>query len=519
MANLWSRFMAGARAFREAFLSGDPADVAQFGSADARMLRYELFWAYFENTAYRDIHAWAPKFRSDYGLYRYIRSIYNPAYRIGSFWRSHIMGGSLDPEAGDGKGRPSALPIVTDNAALRPALAQLWRWSNWQQQKSLYTLYGTIMGDAALRVVDDTDREKVYLQAVNPASILDVTVDPFGNVKGYVLEEGRPDPREDNAAAGGPARTVRYREVVTRDGDAVQFATLLDGAPYAWNGIAAQWEEGYGFVPLVMARHINVGGPWGWSELHPGLAKFREVDDLASKLGDQIRKTVESGWMFAGVAKPVSNPSTRGADRSSSRPEPGREEVPVLYANDPNAKAFPLVAPLDIAGTTEHIVTLLEAIESEYPELNKAIYSGGADLSARAIRTARQPVEEKAEEYRATYDDALVRAQQMAVAIGGMRGYRGFGGFGLDSYAAGKLDHAIGKRPVFANDPQDDVERETAFWNAALAATNAGLPLETFLERNGWTREELANLGTQRMAAIQLQQEDVVPQLPTGAAQ
>jgi hypothetical protein len=65
---------------------------------------------------------------------------------------------------------------------------------------------------------------------------------------------------------------------------------------------------------------------------------------------------------------------------------------------------------------------------------------------------------------RAGYDSALMRAHQMAVAIGGMRGYVGYQGFSLDSYRAGALEHSIGDRPVFAIDPLDRIEEDTAFW-------------------------------------------------------
>lgn len=52
---------------------------------------------------------------------------------------------------------------------------------------------------------------------------------------------------------------------------------------------------------------------------------------------------------------------------------------------------------------------------------------------------------------------------------------------------------------------------EAAFWDAADKAVTAGLPLETFLRRAGWSEEELESLATARAAQIQLEQEDVLP--------
>ncbi len=472
--------MNGITAFREAFVSAGPQDEGAFGDFDARRMRYSIFWAFYENTAYRDIHRWAKLYRAEYGLYRYIRNIYNPAYRLGEFWKAHLWGGALDPQAGDGLAMPSALPILTGNEALRGALSQVWRWSNWQVNKDLVGLYGAVMGDAALRIVDDTGREKVYLKLVHPGTIKDLTLDGFGNVKGYVLEEQRPDPQKRK-------RTVTYQEAATREGQDVRFRTYLDDKLYAWDGISADWSVPYGFVPLVFIQHNNVGLDWGWSELHPVRSKFHEVDDLASKLSDQIRKMVDAPWLFAGVPKP---------EKRTGPAETGPEDLPVIYG-PPAANAIPLVAPLDIGATSAYIQSILQEIERDYPELNTDLRGSQAnerEVSGRALRINRQPAETKVLQRRANYDDALVRAQQMAVAIGGFRGYAGCQGFGLDSYASGALDHSIGGRDVFAKDPADDLELEKLFWEVADASRRSGLPLAVYLRRQGWSEVEIGEL-------------------------
>src|SRR5512140_653780 len=119
MAITWSKIMNGIRAFREAYTSTDLVyDETDYGDFDGRKMRYTLYWSYYENSAYRNIHKWAHQFKSTYGLYKYTRSIYNPAYRLGEFWKAHLWGGTLDVNAGDGVSVPSALPIITDNQAL-----------------------------------------------------------------------------------------------------------------------------------------------------------------------------------------------------------------------------------------------------------------------------------------------------------------------------------------------------------------------------------------------------------------
>ncbi len=481
--------MSGIAAFKEAYMSVDVLDETDFADPDARRLRYQIYWGFYENTVYRDlVHKWARQYRASYGLYKYIRNIYNPSYRIGEFWKTHLWGGELDPKAGDGKGVPSALPIATDSETLRTAIAQLWKWSNWQVNKDIITLYGSVMGDVAIRIVDDPARKKVYLRKVHPGTIKDVTKDEFGNIKGYFIQYERKDPDNLN-------RMVVYTEECSRkDGDPmVYYKTCRNGTPFSWDETAPEWSEPYGFVPMVLIQHNNLGLDWGWSELHPARSKFHEVDDLGSKLSDQIRKIVDAPWLFAGVNAPKKDVTMSGATATPDRPEPGREEIPALYG-PVGATAIPLVAPLQIADTSAHIATILKEIERDYPELSVDINNIQGDISGRALRIHQQPASIKVQQRRANYDDALVRAQQMAIAIGGMRAYEGFAGFSLDSYESGQLDHSISNRPVFAKDPLDDLDMEEVLWKVAALAKNVGVGPLVFLKRQGWTDEQLKEI-------------------------
>src|SRR5438132_4867196 len=107
MASFLGRVMsasaAAVQAFRESYLSADTLQPFEFSHYPARQLRYAVYWSLYENSAYRNIvHSWATKLKSDLGLYKYIRNIYNPSFRLGSFYQTYLMGGALDPDAGDG---------------------------------------------------------------------------------------------------------------------------------------------------------------------------------------------------------------------------------------------------------------------------------------------------------------------------------------------------------------------------------------------------------------------------------
>lgn len=224
---------------------------------------------------------------------------------------------------------------------------------------------------------------------------------------------------------------------------------------------------------------------------------MHELDDLGSLLSDKVRKMVEgSGFAFIGAKKPETSltPSTyegrQAVENSPSRGKPqlGREEIPVYYLPK-DASVASMSIDLDIAGIVSHIQEIQKDLERDYPELRFDVLRASGDISGKSLRIARQPAETKVNQRRANYDDALVRAQQMALTIGGFRNY--FSGISLDSYASGMLDHSIGEREVFYSDPMDKYEEEKLFWEAAKIATESGLSLEIYLARAGWTEKEL----------------------------
>lgn len=479
--------MAGIQGFREAWMSVDAQAESDYGAWPARQLRYSILWSLFENTAYRNVHTWSAQLKATYGLYRAIRNIYNPANRLGIFWQAYLMGGVLDPDAGDGMSTPSAIPIVTEDERHREAIAQVWAWSNWAARKDILSLWGAVLGDVVLQVVDAPDRGRVWLQLVHPGSLKELTTDAFGNIKGYIIEEYRTDP--DNSD-----RQAKYREVAERkeNSDDIQYTTYRDDAIYPWTGDAATWSEPYGFVPMVLVKHNDVGLQWGWSEMQPVLSKAREIDDQASKLSDQVRKLVDAPWLFTGVSKPSATPKTTHTAATDDAPEPWREEIPIIYGPT-GATATPLVAPLDITAALNHINGILAELERDLPELQHDIWAGG-NTSGRALRLARQRVTDKVLMRRTNYDDGMKRALQMAMSIGGMRGYEAFSGFGLESYQDGDLEFSIGARHVFAPDPMDNIEEEQAFWTAARTASQSGLSLDIFLKRAHWTDEQISEV-------------------------
>ncbi|MCK9601775.1 MAG: hypothetical protein M0R06_22215 [Sphaerochaeta sp.] len=466
--------MAGVSAFRQAYVaSGSDSDA--FESAAARQVRYLLFFSFYENTAYAEINKLAASLKADQHLYRYIRGIYNPTYRIAEFHKAHILGGSLnieDPTQG-------AIPIQADDNLTR-VIAQLWVDSGMQALKDVIALRGAIEGDVFLVVSDDLTRGKVTIQRLDARTVADVSFDGAGNVKGYVIEEKR---RLDG-------REVQYKLIVSRSGRDVVYETFLNNAPYGWYGQPSRWSEPYGFVPMVHIKHNDVGLNFGWSEVHPIRPKFQEVDEQASMLGDYLRKYSDPVWLVSG-AKKMGNVVVDDGDATELDPQPGRNKLRFLAGYAEGTKAQALLPTQDVEGTLKHIDGLQRELEKDYPELQTDIWATG-DTSGRALRVARERVADKVIQRRANYDDGIVRIQKMAVSIGGMRGY--FPGFSLESYGAGALEHRIADRPVFQPDPIDQGEIDAQEWEIINSAVKAGASLEGVLEMRGWPQDKIRML-------------------------
>ena len=478
-----------------------------WGSWQARSTRYDFFWAHYSNTQYDNLpHQWATSFKTAWNLYESTRGCYNPLYRLGEFWGTTTWGGGrLDPRKQGGRIAKSALPIMTKNDDIRLGIGTLWQDSLWQVNKDQIPRLGAVKGDVGIKIRDDTKAGQVRMEAVDPSSIRWLKLDAMGAVLAYELWERWPDPRYDvkgmsQIAPGASQRMVTYKEKCyledREDGKpaTVVFETLLNDEPYAWNGNDAKWEEPYGFVPFVFIPNVRKlpGYPWGESEFQTGLPKTHEIDDLASKQHDYTRMAADPTWFISGSKPPATTPTMQGKTPTAYNTAPNRQERKIIYGgqgSDIKAMAY----NLDLQFSSVEIQNQLASLEKDYPELRYDSARATGDASAKALREVRKAAEVKVHSRRAGYDAQLCRAQAMALAIGGMRGYPGYEGLSLEEYFNGGLNHWIGERSVFLMDPLDRIEEEQALATFWMTAKTAGIPDKIIMQRLDWSDEEIAD--------------------------
>jgi hypothetical protein len=479
--------MAAYQAFRKPSLIDQPDQADTFGDVAARRSRYALLWAMFGASAYDNAQAWTRQYKTAYDLYDNTRAIYNPSARLGTFYEMYLLGGSLSSAEGQG-----AIPLVGGSDELYTAVDRLWRDSNWSVNKDVLALWGTILGDAALEVVPDLSRGKIYLRLLHPSRLEDVVLDSYGHVKSFTESYDRSDDLTDG-------KTATYTRRVSRDGDLVVTETYKNSAPYAWPEHVDEdgqpmsgWEEPWGFVPLVTIQHRNVGGDWGWSELQPSLEKFREVDEQASLISDAVRKQQNQALFAPGASS--DQPITLRNERNTT---------PILYHPNPNQRLEPVEIPLNIGAAIQHLTGLLGRLEGDFPELEFEKTRLSGQVSGVALEVAQAPAVTKIRQRRVGYDAALVRAHQMALAIGGELDFDGYEEFDLNSYDAGDLEHRIGERDVFETSRTQQAENERIFWEGMRAASFSS-GIDEYLRRAGYSDEEIAsfNNAPERRAMI-----------------
>lgn len=451
-----------------------PQDSAT--ASDVRS-RLNLLWAYYDNSVFDSVAAWA-NYRSNYVLYRNIRSIYNPTRRLVNFYVAQVYPGVLSEDAAKlPDGIQIAIPFSDDtDESLKAAIAQFWQWSNWQSGNKLMVRYGGATGSCLVEVVDNVERGKVTTAVRWPGLLADrarddspsLILDDVGNVKFYALEYEATDEKGD---------AYIYRKEVSQE----SFIEYRD------EKVISEEENPYGFVPAVWCKHIDEGwgvdgeGVYGAPAISGSIGKIDELNGLASHTHDHIDSLVDSPGIISsdgGVGRIGEQASAIKANRSVAQDEFAttgatsamRTLRRLLLKAPKGASWVPLTGNLQPEQVIPAMDHLLTEIEHDFPELG--MYQElrkMSEVTGPGAARMMGDVYSRVLEVSSNYDTQSIKLFQMAAAIGGFRfrenreGWRlrteaqaKFAPFDLDSYARGDLNMAIMPRPLIPM-TEDDV--------------------------------------------------------------
>jgi hypothetical protein len=494
----WLTYRYGALAPLTTLAAQERAD---WESYEARLFRYVLADLYYHNKVFTELERFRVQHLSQRGLYKYTRGLYNPVFRYCKLVAAKCYGGVLDWENMAG----GAVPFDGLPSGAVEAIRNLWKWSNFGVTKTVYANQAVRFGDGVIKVVDDPERGKVWFEMLHPGLIRQAWVDAVGHVQRVIIEYERLDETT--------GRPYLYREEI----DGERFATYrveADGTAQLWayrqdadGNPVAEWANPYGFVPLALAQAEPTGRAWGQPPYHAVLDKVDQVNDLASLLADQVRKSVNPVWYMAGVQSVKQMQEETLVADEQGQAEAERGSVPILLG-PAGSQPHAMVTPLDLDAGLATVDALLREIERDLPELTLHRMRDSAPHSAPAVALVYDDVLDRLQEVRANLDAALLRAHQMALTIGGVNGYPGFERFGADDYARGNLDFQIADRPIFRDNLSQRERLELLLQSDA--------PQAWVWDELGKTEAEIAQATAERLAVERAVAADVARALATG---
>jgi hypothetical protein len=440
-----------------------------------------------------------------------LRALRQSAHRSVEFFVSTIWPGVL----------PDALPIDVDegaNAAIVPAIEQVWQWSNWSSQKQVFIRKAAAMGEVFVKVATRPDNSRVFFQLIDPRHVLDFDTDERGFLTWIRIDVPLAQ------RTGDKVKLLTRTEVWDRR---VLAGVGADGA-LEMGGTLRVWEHdkgdepdldrlgppierrplsdfGIDFIPIVQCQWQDRGEQHGAGAYVHAVEKLLEADRIVSRLHQQLYRANTETWVLeaAGrvdsLGREIPPPQVDGLSGSSTRDD-GRVQVgDSRLVRVPSGWTMqPKIAPINYADALAIANAHVQEVRRDLPEL--AYFDAtelGANASGRARRIHLAPAIDRALEARANCEEALIRLNQMALTIGQNAGlFRNLGTFEKGAFA-----HRFAKRDVLPPDRLEEAQADLSEAQALVQqmALLASAP-PVLLERAGYTSEQVVTILAEREA-------------------
>lgn len=436
---------------------------------------FELLWAYYLNNSLYDEATRIMRQVVSNG--EPVKPLRNPANRVVEFYAMTIWAGNL----------PKALPIVADNDKIIDPIYELWQWSNWSQKKQAAIRQFAATGDMFIKVSQREDG-RPYLKTIKAQEVSNLELDE----RDYITKI-----RIDTPINKSILKRTRT-EYWTLDGVTVWEHNRGDapieqlGEPLA-DDTMTMAETGIDFIPVAFGKFRDVGELHGQGAFVHALDKIDEINRTATRLNATAFKNSKVLWAVMANAsdangRPLPAPKMTGSDgttqlniadleRDTMVTLPGAQSIESLIPNLPYDKILSVLQDS------------MEDLRADLPELLYWDMSDtvSKDASGASIRTRLASALSRASEARGNAERVLVRAQQMALTIGQAAGIWK----GLGTYEEGALDHTFAERDILALDSDVKAAIEKSTWDAAKVAQSVGVPLDVFLMRQGWAKQDI----------------------------
>lgn len=397
-----------------------------------RQHAYAAWDAYYDNSIYESFTNGGQRDQINSALGNAsaadLAGLYNPVAAVVDLYL-HVFAGAFGDEI-------KALPLDRAGAPTIAAIEQIWRWSNMTIVKQPLCRMAANHGSVGLRIVARNDpdpaRRRVYIKPEHPRIIRDIEEDDRGNVIAAQLEY------DETTGLGEGAKTTTIREEM--DKQEFRFYEVKNGQAT----LTARFPNALGVVPYVLLRHDFGGDRWGRNAYAHARVPIDRLNAQIAHLDIQIHDHLRATWIVAAPGDPPTEFNL--ADRR------------LIYFNTRNSTSNPfvqaMIANLDLSGALAQSQFQLGLIEDMLPELKATQGRFLANQSGETVAELRKPAENKLSLARANYEDAVIRAQEIALSWGILLGMWDLGtGMGARAaaeraYREGFESHRFNVRPL-----------------------------------------------------------------------
>ncbi len=419
---------------------------------------------YMSNGLYDDI---TKQLRANDAWGEAMRPLRNPAHRVVEFYVSKIWAGSLD----------DALPILTTNPNLLPAIKKVWQWSNFEAKKQLFSRWFAEFGDGFLKISANDDANRVVLHILDPRWITDFTIDQRGYIQTLRLD----------MQIEKDGKVVWWTEYWTKDE-----ITIWDGHTKGRESRdkigtpTKRQKNSLGFVPIVHVPFRDIGETRGMNCFWHTVDKIDEANRVATRL-HQILFRYNAPIFAVEQQRSVNDPRPKPDKKKYTAGDTLEVNDEVMMALPENAKLHTLVPQLDYRAMLDILNALMDELEYDLPELKYYTVSKHGQASGVALRYLLGDAIDRVIEARGNAVRGLIRAHQIALTIGQSLGLEGFEQSAIGTYDDQSFDHTIADVPVIPLSKTDQATILTSF-------LDAGLPLESALREAGFSTSERTDI-------------------------
>lgn len=359
--------------------------------------------------------------------------------------------------------------VVSENEAVKQAIEQFYKWSNFKSKKQVLCRNLSLYGDLFLKVA--SDESKIYFENLNPRYVSEFNTD----TRGYITEIRIDIPIEKDG------REMTYTEYWSKEDDYYAVWEHTRGADASLDNLGepieygSLGELGIDFVPVVYVKFKDAGDARGQGCVTHALDKIDEANRQATTLPQRLYRYGKP--IYAVLAN-----STDSNGKFNPPPKLNNGALETTMTDDPSVMYFPgmskmesLIPNIPYQDALNILNAQMAELEQDLPELR--FYSlKDSQISGKAISQLLAGAIARAEEAKDNLIEGLERLDYMALTIGK---YLGFFPRTIGSYENGDFDHSIETDPMIE---EDENERATLL----KTLTDSGIPLTTAMKIAGY---------------------------------